>query len=28
VHKDPEFESVLGLRQRALPYKTRRALKR
>ena len=28
VHKDPEFESVPGLRQRALPYKTRRALKR
>ena len=28
VHKDPAFESVLGLRQRALPYKTRRALKR
>ena len=25
VHKDPEFESVLGLRQRRLPYKTRRA---
>jgi hypothetical protein len=28
VHKDPEFESVLGLRQRALPYKTRGAPKR
>jgi predicted nucleic acid-binding protein len=27
VHKDPEFESVLGLRQRALPYKPRRPLK-
>lgn len=23
VHKDPEFESVIGLRQRPLPYKTR-----
>ena len=25
VHKDPDFESVVGLRQRPLPYKTRRA---
>lgn len=28
VHKDPEFEAVAGLRQRALPYKTRSSRKR
>ena len=28
VHKDPEFESVVGLKQRPLPYKTRTARKR
>jgi hypothetical protein len=28
VHKDPEFESVVGLRQRRLPYKSKNARKR
>ena len=28
VHKDPEFELVVGLRQRPLPYKNRSAAKR
>jgi predicted nucleic acid-binding protein len=28
VHKDPEFESVVGLKQRPLPYKTKTAPKR
>jgi predicted nucleic acid-binding protein len=28
VHKDPEFESVIGLRQRPLPYKNRSAARR
>ena len=28
VHKDPEFESVVGLKQRPLSYKTRTARKR
>ena len=28
VHKDPEFQSVPGLKQRPLPYKTKAASKR
>lgn len=28
VHKDPEFEAVLGLRQRPLPYKTAKVRRR
>lgn len=28
VHKDPEFEQVVGLKQRRLPYKTRNVPKR
>jgi hypothetical protein len=28
VHKDPGFESVVGLKQRRLPYKSKPARKR
>jgi len=27
VHKDPEFEAIIGLRQQQLPYKTKSRLR-